>query len=194
MRKVERSEVLPLGEYETIRPRFLERIIAAKKHRRLAAGDHMTFIWENRDTVLFQIQEMLRVERITREKAVQYEIDTYNELVPGDGELFATLMIEYDDAEERSRALEELANLKDHVRLRLGPRIAPARFELLPGEEEDRLPAVNYARFRVGPDAAAAQRDPSVPCTLEITHPAYPVEARLPDAMRAELADDLEEP
>lgn len=192
MKKVDRSELLDLGAYEQIRPRFLERIIRSKKSRRVAVGDHMTFVFENRDTVLFQIQEMLRAERITSERGIAHELETYNSMVPGDGELFATLLIEYDDKEERARALDAMADLKKHVFVELDGRDVPAEFEALPGEEEGRLPAVNYVRFRVGPDARAIVGDRDKSVALVVRHPAYQARADLSPATRAELAADLE--
>jgi len=188
MRPIERAEVLDLGAYEQIRPHFRDRLIAQKKHRRISVGDHMTFIFENRDTVLLQIQEMLRTERITSESGIRHEIDTYNTLVPGDGELFATLMIEYQDPDERSEALAKLADLSSHVRLVIGDRVAEAQFEALPGEEESRLPAVNYLRFKVG---EVAEGESSF--RLEITHPFYAHAVELPSPLRRELQSDLSE-
>lgn len=194
MRKVQRSEILDLGSYEEVRDRFRKRVIEEKKNRRITVGGHMTFIFENRDTVLLQIQEMLRVERITSEKAIEHEIETYNSMVPASGELFATLMVEYVDQEERQKMLAELTGLRDHVCLRLGERRADGELEYLPGEQQDRLPAVNYVRFRVGEDAAAILRDGSQTVALEVDHPKYEATAELPDAMRKALAEDLDEP
>src|SRR5580700_12078358 len=97
MDPVVRQEILGIAEYETIRGAFRARIIDEKKRRRLSVGPHVTVVFENHDTVLLQIQEMLRTERITREAAVQHEIDTYNAHVPGKDELFATVMIEIPD-------------------------------------------------------------------------------------------------
>jgi hypothetical protein len=193
MKKVERSELLALDAYEGIRERFGARIIALKKNRRIAVGEHMTFVFENRDTVLFQIQEMLRTERITKSTAIDHELATYNDLVPDDGELSATLLIEYDDANERGPMLLALAGLGDHVALRVGDREAKAVFRPLPGEEPDRLPAVNYVRFPLGADAAALLRDASVPAALEVSHPSYRARADLAPAVRVELASDLED-
>lgn len=193
MRSVARNEILDLGAYEQVRPRFLERIIATKKKRRLTVGEHMTFIFENRETVMFQIQEMLRVERITKDKAVQHELDTYNSMVPGAGELFATLMIEYVDPVARKRALDSMPDLKHHVHLVVGGTRATGSFELLPGEEDDRLPSVNYVRFVVG-DVATALLDESAPARLELDHPSYTASLDLPRATRRELAEDLGEP
>ena len=94
MRGVRRDEVLDLVAYERIRPEFLEKTIQLKKPRRISVGDRLTFIFENRDTVLFQIQEMLRAERTVKEEKIEDEIAVYNELVPHANELSATLMIE----------------------------------------------------------------------------------------------------
>src|SRR5262245_2072838 len=97
MKPIERGEVLGLAEYESIRDRFRARVIEEKKARRVALGPNATCVFENRDTALMQIQEMLRTERITREAAILHEIETYNQLVPGDHELSATVLIEIDD-------------------------------------------------------------------------------------------------
>lgn len=94
MRGVRRDEVLDLTGYEKLREVFLARTIALKRPRRISVGDRLTFVFENRDTVLFQIQEMLRVERTVKEEKIEEEIAVYNELVPGANELSATLMIE----------------------------------------------------------------------------------------------------
>src|SRR5689334_6801955 len=108
MRPIERSEILGLGPYEQIRDRFRARVIDEKKARRVALGEHLTVVFENRDTVLLQIQEMLRTERITTESAIAHEIETYNELVPAEGELSVTLFVEIPDKETRDRLLVEL--------------------------------------------------------------------------------------
>jgi hypothetical protein len=193
MKKIEFAELLDLGAYEQIRERFRARIIEAKKHRRLAVGPHMTFIWENRDTVLFQVQEMLRTERITSRAAIEHELQTYNDLVPNAGALSSTLMIEYDDAAERSVALQKLASVRNEVQLRVGDRTFQATFYDQPGEEADRLPAVNYVRLEVG-DIAAQLEDESVPVELRVENEFYRHRAALPLGMRRALAADLREP
>lgn len=190
MNKVDRSELLGLGDYEGIRAQFRGRMIEAKKRRRISVGPHMTFVFENHDTVLLQIQEMLRTERISAEKAIAHEIATYNEIVPGEGELSATLMIEYDDPAERSQALDALADVGEHMAIAIGAESYPARFRPLPGEEEGRLPAVNYLSFSPGRAAAAALREG--PARLVVSHPAYSHEEEFTASARGELADDLE--
>ena len=191
MKKVSRSELLDLGAYEQIRQQLLNRVIAAKKTRRVAVGEHMTFVFENHDTMLFQIHEMLRTERITSESGIAHELEMYNEIVPGEGELVATLFVEYDDKEERARMLVALVGLGEHVSLRIGDRVVRAQFLVQPGEEQERLPAVCYARFRPGVEAERALRDESVAVTIEITHPEYRATATVAAATRGELAGDL---
>jgi hypothetical protein len=194
MRKVERAEILDLPTYEGIRDRFRGRIIALKKRRRVAAGPHMTLVFENRDTMLFQIQEMLRTERITREPGIAHEIETYNDLVPDQDELSATLFIEYDDKEERAAMLRKLADLRGHVHLQLGDVRCTARFSRVDGEEEGRLPAVNYLRFPVPASAARALVQPMSVRQVVVDHPAYGATAELAPATCRELATDLAEP
>jgi hypothetical protein len=189
---VERSELLGLGPYEDIRERFRTRVIALKARRRLQLGPHMSLVFENHDTVLLQVQEMLRTERISDERSIAHELETYNELIPGAGSLCATLFIEYDDPAERSKMLARLASLRDQVALQIGSRRCTARFGTHFGEELDRLPAVNYLTFDVGADAAASLRDSSTPAALVISHPDYPLEQALPGSLREELASDLQ--
>jgi hypothetical protein len=193
MKKIEFAELLDLGAYEQIRERFRARIIEAKKHRRLSVGPHMTFIWENRDTVLFQVQEMLRTERISSRAAIEHELDTYNDLVPKAGELSSTLMIEYDDPAERRVALEKLASVRNEVALVVGDTTFQGTFYDQPGEEADRLPAVNYVRFQVG-DIAALLEDEKVTVELAVENTFYRQRKSVPLAMRRALAADLREP
>ena len=191
MRKVERNELLGLGEYEAIRERFRNRIIALKARRRIGLGPNMTLTFENHDTVLLQVQEMLRTERISDERSIAHELSTYNELIPAPGGVSATLFIEYVDVEQRRVMLEKLPGLRSEIRLRIGDQESVARFATHFGEELDRLPSVNYLTFQLGPDAAAKLRDASAPATLAATHSAYRAETALPAALRDELADDL---
>lgn len=189
MNKVERSEILGLGEYEQIRERFRARIVQMKKQRRVALGENMTLIFENHDTVLYQIQEMLRTERISQGAAVQHEIDTYNDLVPADGQLSGTLMIEFTDPAERAAMLDKMGDLRTSVHLDMGDCSVQAVFHDQPGEE-DRLPAVNYLTFDVG-DAATALGDDSVEVALRIDHPEYRSNDPLSAGTRRQLAEDL---
>lgn len=194
MRKVTRDELLGLGEYETIRERFRNRVIELKQARRVLLGEHMSVVFENHDTMLLQVQEMLRTERITDERAIAHELETYNELVPGPGQLSASLFIEYDDPALRKDMLQRFASLREQIFMRLGEQETRATFATHFGEEFDRLPAVNYLTFEVGPEAAVRLRDDTQRASLVVTHPDYLVEVELPKATRRALADDLSSP
>jgi hypothetical protein len=191
MRKVERSELLPLGEYEAIRERFRARIIQEKKDRRLALGPHMSAVFENHDTALYQIQEMLRTERITREGAILHELETYNELVPGEGELSATLFVEIPEATLRDRMLVELAGLEPCFALDVNGEKLRARNETR-GTLPDRTTAVHYVRFPLSPAAQAAIAAGQATVKLVADHPRYQHETTLGPATLASLRADLE--
>jgi len=192
MRKVERGEILPIAEYETIRDRFRARVIEHKKSRRVALGPHMSAVFENRDTVLMQIQEMLRTERITREDAVLHEIETYNDLVPGKDELSATVFIEILDKELRDRTLVELAGLEPCFALEVDGRRLPGRNETR-GVLPDRTTAVHYVKLPLDAPAATALREKQGTWALVVDHPGYQARAPLAGATLASLSGDLYE-
>jgi hypothetical protein len=191
MKPVERSELLALGPYEQVRDRFRQRVIALKKNRRVQLGANMSLVFENHDTVLLQVQEMLRTERISDERAIAHELETYNELIAKPGALVGTLFIEYDDPAQRRAMLERFASLRQSLHLRIAGRRITARFSTHFGEEMDRLPAVNYVTFELGADAERQLRDSSVPAQFEIDHPDYPLQLPLTRELREELANDL---
>ena len=125
---VTRGEVLDIARYEAGRPEFRARVLAGKENRRIFVGAHFNFLFENHLTVLYQIQEMMRVERIVEEPAILHEIETYNELLPPNGGLAATLMLEYVDSEQRAQYLPGLLGIEEHVWLHVG-ELPPLRAE-----------------------------------------------------------------
>src|SRR5260221_4084657 len=155
MQKIVLSEIKNLFDYEKVRERERARIIALKKNRLVSVGPNLTFLFENRDTVLFQIQEMVRTERIVDDRKVQEEIDAYSTLVPDPGELSATLFIEIPELSRMSQdevrqAVNRFQSLdRDAIFLAIGegPRL-PARFEEGQSKEE-KMAAVHYIRFAV---------------------------------------------
>ena len=194
MNKIQISDVKNLHEYELIRDDWRKSVIAEKARRRVLLGPSLSLVFENRLTVLSQIQEMCRAERIVRPDAVQQEIDVYNELLPDAGELAATLMIEITEEARIQPELDRLIGLTDGrcLLLEIGERRIYARF--LEGQSrEDRIAAVQYLRFPVGGDAAVrdALLDPRVPARVRVTHPNYEAAAELPVETRRELARDL---
>lgn len=197
MRKVDPSEVLDLVAYEKARDAMRARVIERKKHRRVAVGENVTLLFEDRETVLFQIQEMVRTERIVQPERIREEVDVYNALVPDAGELSATLFIEIPElarmsAEQVRAAVDRFRGLDEPgvVRLEVGGHRVPARFEGGHTHEE-KMAAVHYLRFAVPEAARAALPDAGVPARLVVEHPSYRASADLPAAVRAELAADL---
>ena len=196
MQKIQTSEVKNLVEYEKVRESMRARIIELKKNRRVSVGENLTLLFENRDTALFQIQEMVRAERIVDEERVRDEVDVYNALVPEPGQLSATLFIEIPDLvrmsqEEVRRTVNRFQGLdRDGVTLRIGEHALPARFEGGHSKEE-KMAAVHYVRFVVPEAARAALADPAQAVRLVVDHPHYKAQQEVPPAVRAELLRDL---
>jgi len=191
MRKITLADVRDIAEYEKIRDEFRRAIIALKKRRRVQVGDFVTFVFENRETVLFQIQEMMRAERLVHEDQIQREIDIYNELIPEDNELSATMLIEIDDLDVLRQWLPKLVGIEEQVWLRIGDRhVVRALYE--PGRsKEDKTSTVHYVRFRLSPEEIRAFKDESLPAVLAIAHENYRAEATIPLEVRRSLAEDL---
>ena len=195
MRKLEVGDVKNLHEYELIRDDWRRDVIAAKARRRVVLGDKISLVFENRLTVLHQIQEMCRAERIVKPEAVQQEIDVYNELLPEPGELAATLLVEIDDARRVQEELDGLIGLTDgtHLWIEVDGRRVFGRF--LGGQSrEDRVAAVQYVRFPVGEgaDVRGSIESGPLPVVLHLVHPHARESALLSLETRRELARDLE--
>lgn len=198
MKKVKRDELLELGAYEQIRERFRAAVIEEKKNRRFSVSDELSIVFENHSTVLFQIQEMLRTERITREAPIQHELETYNELIPAAGELSATLFVEIADRETRERRLVELAGLEGTFALEVGGQVYPARNETR-GVLPDRTTAVHYVKFPldavgvaavVAAGRAAGSEGGAAP-RFRVRHPHLEITKPLPPGVARAVADDL---
>lgn len=193
MKKVLRSEILPLGEYEAVRDPFRARVIREKKARRIPLGEHATCVFENHDSVLMQIQEMLRTERITKESSIQHETDTYNALVPGDLEVSATVMIEINDNAAREAFLTAAKGLEDALTLDVDGESSRATYQV-PHAPANRTTAVHYLKFPLSAAAAkklAGATKGDLPVALVSSHPAYTVRAALSASVVASLAEDF---
>lgn len=190
MEPIDRSEILPLGEYEKIRDRFRARVIEEKRPRRIRIGDHLTAVLENRDSVMLQIQEMLRTERITSEPAVLHEIATYNELVPAAGQISLTLFVEIADKAERERVLVDLAGLEEAIAVEVDGVAFP-----LSGKREGAVPgrttAVHYLKCDLSPEAAARLRAREARAAIVVSHPRLAARADLSPATLQKVAEDL---
>ncbi len=191
MRAIERSEILGLGDYEMIRPHFRARVIAEKKPRRVELGEHIAAVFENRDSVLLQIQEMLRTERITAEPAILHEISTYNELVPGPRQLSVTMFVQIPDRALRDRLLVEWAGLEDALAVEVeGERFAAAGPRPA-GWIAERTTAVHYLKATLSEAAVAAIVGGAAKAALVVEHPRLSLRAELGRATLAKLAEDL---
>jgi hypothetical protein len=194
LRPLTLGELVGVDAYEALRDDYRARVMALKADRRLPVGDRVTLVFENRETIRFQVQEMMRVERLRDPAGVQAELDVYNELVPGEGELSATLLIEITDSARIRPELDRLRGLDACVFLALGEGAGALRVRARFDErqmDEARISAVHYLRFALPPEARARLREPATPARVEIDHAHYRYAAALPSALRASLAGDL---
>lgn len=194
MGKIHRLEILPLEDYEEIRPRFRGRVVQEKRSRRIHLGPHISAVFENRDSVLLQIQEMLRTERIVSEEGIAHEVETYNELLPAEDELSLTLFVEIADKDLRERTLVELAGLEDQIILTVDGhdvRASGRREEAeLGAESTGRTTAVHYLKFKLPPEVLPAIQAAKAKMEVGIRHPKYPHSAALTPKTRKSLAAD----
>ncbi len=191
MRTIERNEILPLGEYETIRPHFRARIIEEKRARRVRLGEHLAVTFENRDTVLLQIQEMLRTERITAEPAIAHEIATYNDLVPGPDQVSLILWVEIADKALRDQRLVDLAGLEDTVKFEVDGESFDVKGPRPDGFMEGRTTAVHYLKAQLSPEAAAGLKSGKAAAAIVVAHAQSPLRVELGRGTLARLAEDL---
>jgi hypothetical protein len=190
MRKLETGDVLDLTAYEKIREEVLARTIKNKKPRRIHVGEILCFLFEKRDMVLFQIQEMTRAERLVSEDAIAGEVAVYNELIPDQDELSATLMIEIPSETSIRSELDRLIGIDEHVHLDIGGESVRGAFDDKQFQE-DRVSAVQYIRFPLGPELARQFRDPDVAVELRVDHPNYAGKTLIEGEARASLSADL---
>jgi hypothetical protein len=191
MEKITLADVKRLPEYEAMRDAMRSHVIDLKKRRRVHLGDRVSLVFENRETVLFQIQEMVRAERITSADAIQAEIDVYGRSVPERDELSATMFIEITDRDTIRPELDRLIGVNERLRLRIGERHAvPGVFG--PGwSREDRIAAVQYVKFPLTPEQAEAFKGGREPVVIKVDHPNYQASTRLEEAARQDLAREL---
>ncbi len=182
MRHVRREEILPLDVYERSRDEIRRGVMEAKRLRRVTAGGVLTFLFENTATMRYQVQEMCRAEGLRREEEIAHELETYNELLGGKGELGVSLLIEEADPAERDRKLRAWLDLPRHLYVKLddGEKVRARYDERQVGE--DRLSSVQYLKFDVRGRA---------PVAVGADLPALSVEQPLDPAQRAALAQDL---
>ncbi|HSP17552.1 MAG TPA: DUF3501 family protein [Thermoanaerobaculia bacterium] len=189
---IPRAAILDLGDYERKRDEIRPRAIAARAARRIELGPNATIAFENRETVTYQIQEMLRAERIARDVEVQHEIETYSDLLPSSDELSATVMFEFGDPDARAVHLHDLVGFEDHLRIDFeGAGSSKAYFDRRQLDDE-RISAVQFVRFPLT-DAQRRAIERGGRVRIAADHPKYRHAADLTPQTSAALAADLAE-
>ncbi|MFZ5636589.1 MAG: DUF3501 family protein [Pseudomonadota bacterium] len=192
MNPLARTDLYPLETYAVERPAFRERVLAHKRARKLSLGDHVTLLFEDRLTIQYQIQEMLRIERIFEPAAIQEELDAYNPLIPGGNDLKATMLIEYPDVEQRRVELARLGGIEHRVHAEVAGagRATTHADEDMDRTDHDKTAAVHFLRFDFSPAQIAALRAGAA-LVFAIDDPRMPLRATPPDAVRAALLADF---
>jgi hypothetical protein len=191
VKKLALSDILPPRLYEPVRDDMRRRIMEIKRPRRISLGPIVTLVFENRATLIFQIQEMLRAEHIETQDKIQAEIDIYNDLIPEPAQLSATLFVEITEQADIRPLLERMVGIDEHITLCIGEHAVAAEFE--PGRSEaDRISSVQYIRFTLPPAAMTALRTPGTPLVLVSDHPRYDHRIELGEETRQSLAGDLD--
>jgi hypothetical protein len=193
MRKLAPQDVLPLDDYLRVREQMRARVRAERARRRVSVGDRVSLHFENRDTVLFQIAEMVRVENNRDPDKLAEEVRVYNHLIGEDGELRATFFVEITDRARIKDDLDSLIGLESQgLSLVIDGEHVPAEFE--PGHaREDRISAVHYVGFALSPEQRRKLAPGDGAVEIVIEHPGYSARATLSADTRAALADDLAE-
>lgn len=193
MKPIATDEILNLYEYEKVRDARRRAVIELKRRRRVSVGRHLSFVFENRETVWFQIQEMCRAERIVDEAKIADEIEVYNTLLPERGELAATMLIEVTAASLIQPVLDALMGIDTgpHVWLEVGPHRIPGVFEAGHSDDErGKISAVHFVRFALPPAARRLFREAEV--AVVVDHPNERGRTALSAETKASLAPDLE--
>ena len=192
MPQIDRSSLMTLETYARERPQFRARVMAHKKPRTVHLGEHVTLLFEDELTIRYQVQEMLRVERIFEEAGIQEELAAYNPLVPDGRNLKATMMIEYPDPDERSKRLADLIGIEDKVWLQVAgyERVQAIADEDLDRANEQKTSAVHFLRFELD-EAMAQALKKDAGLAIGVDHPRYSATLEAPQAVRDALVRDL---
>ena len=193
MEKLDRSKLWGLEAYAMERPAFRQQVIAHKRHRRVRLNAHAALYFEDFLTMKYQVQEMLRVERIFEPAEIEAEVEAYNPLIPDGSNWKATFMIEYPDVEERRRALEQLKDIERQVWAQVGEedRVFAIANEDLDRSNEDKTAAVHFLRFELSAAQVDALRQDAA-LRFGISHPAMTCEMEVGGEVRDSLVSDLD--
>lgn len=194
MQKISRGDLLSLEQYSQQRKRMREEIIAHKRCRNIQVGPNMTWCFEDRRTIAYQIQEMLRIERIFESEGIQSELDAYNPLVPDGSNWKATLLIEYPDPSERARELAQLKGVEDRCWIRVSElaRVFAIADEDIERENAEKTSSVHFLRFELTDTMISALKD-GAPLFIGVDHAHYHHDVSpVPAVVRGSLVGDLD--
>ncbi len=193
MNKLSLDDLHSLETYARLRRDFRAQVMAHKAHRKLAIGDHVTLFFEDRLTMHYQVQEMLRAERIFEPAGIQDELDAYNPLIPDGGNWKATMMIEYPDQDDRQRALVKLLGIENEVWVEVDgqDRVLAIADEDMSRANEHKTSAVHFLRFELGEGLREGLRS-GAGLQAGIDHPEYRMAVTVPEIMRESLIADLQ--
>jgi hypothetical protein len=194
MPTLSRADLWSLEEYSEMRPAFRAQVLAHKKTRQVSLGEHARLYFEDILTIRYQIQEMLRIEKVFEAYAINEELEAYKPLIPDGHNWKATFMIEYEEPDERARQLASMIGIEDRVWLQVADcaRIYPIADEDLARDNDLKTSSVHFLRFELTPVMIAAVHN-GASVSAGIDHPAYSVGAlKLPTAVRDSLANDLQ--
>jgi hypothetical protein len=194
MEKLTRESLYSLEQYSGLRDKFRDDVMAHKRNRRVALGTNASLYFEDRMTMQYQVQEMLRIERIFEADGIQEELDAYNPLIPDGSNWKATFMVEFPDIDERKAMLQQLVGIEDKVWLQIGDlgRIAPIADEDLDRADQEKTSAVHFLRFELSAEQVQALKD-GAPLAAGIDHENYQVEINpVANNIRQSLLEDLD--
>jgi len=195
MHKLNRSDLLSLEEYAEQRPEFRQRILEHKKHRKIHIGDNATLYFEDRLTLQYQIQEMLRIEKIFEREGIEEELSAYNPLIPDGQNLKATFMIEYGDPAERQVALQQLLGIESLIWLQVDGynKVYAIADEDLERATTDKTSAVHFMRFELDREMISSLRDHAAALEMGSDHEGYRHSFTVTDeATRRSLLNDFD--
>jgi hypothetical protein len=193
MKKLNREDLFSLEKYAEVRPQFRAQVMAHKQNRKVSIGPNATLYFEDRMTMQYQVQEMLRIERIFESGGINDELEAYNPLIPDGSNWKATFMVEFPDVEERRVALKRLKGVENKVWARVAgfEPVRPIADEDLEREDEEKTSSVHFLRFELTPDMVRAVKQGAA-ISMGIDHPAYNHQVDpIPAATRDSLAQDL---
>ena len=189
---LKKEDLYKLEEYSIERKKFKSEVLSTKKHRSILVGNHINLLFENSLTIKYQIQEMLRIEKIFESELIQEELDTYNPLIPEGKNLKATMLIEYSDVSERKIKLQKLKGVEKKIWIKVGTNdlVYPIADEDLEREDDTKTSAVHFLRWEFSKNQIHDFKNGS-PVSIGVSHPEYDASHIITESVRFELAKDF---